>query len=113
MKPFHVIIGSNGEFRSYDIMGYLVDKWFEFCEKAEIFQEEPEDFWKIPTNKEEYKKWVDLELKYQFWSRYEYELILEQYPPNNKKERIDIYWQCQLNMDLIVDIFIENISYKN
>lgn len=123
MKGFYVIIERNGEFRPYNIMPYLIDTWHEFLKKVESFQEESEDivsYWNIPGNFAEYRRWIDGELQYQFWGRCEYEIVLFPWPPKMNKdgyiedleqaEKIDVYWQCRMNLDTITDLFIENIN---
>lgn len=122
MKTFNVIIYdfNKKKFESYDIMPYLVRTWEEFVDKVIDFREETDNYWKLPTNFEEYKKWVKSRLQYQFWSRCEYELILSPWPPKENEEgeiileestaeKWDIYKQCEMNLDIITQIFTENI----
>lgn len=112
MIPFNVINENNGKFEPYDIMPYLINTWYDFCEKVESFQDDPGNYWKIPTTFEGYKTWVIRELKYMYWSRCQYEIQLLPWPHNEKDipKKVDIYWQCEMNIDTIVNIFISNIE---
>lgn len=123
MKSFNVIIYdfNSKKFESYDIMPYLLERWEEFLKKAQFVDEDPEGYWKIPTTFEEYKNWIDRELKYQYWGRCQYELVLSPWPPKeneegemileeNTAEKWDIYQQCMMNIDIISQIFIEIVN---
>lgn len=57
-------------------------------------------------NKDDFIKRLDLDLKYYFWSRCEYEIVLTAWidPKNNfKQEKIDVYDQVRLNWDVFTD----------
>ena len=113
-KSFNVIVESQGRFKAFDIMPYLLGSWGEFMEKAKELEDvyDPDDYWKIPETREDIKRWIDRELKYQFWSRCEYEIILSEWPnpKNNPGKKIDVYEQCAMNIEVITDIFIYNIG---
>ena len=88
MKSFNVIIYefNKKKFESYDIMPYLLRTWKEFLEKVQYFAEDPEGFWKVPVKFNEYKNWIDKQLKYQYWGRCQYELILTEWPPRENED---------------------------
>ncbi|MCH5166886.1 MAG: hypothetical protein J1F35_03250 [Erysipelotrichales bacterium] len=135
IEEFNVIIENNGKFEPYNIMNYLKNTWKEFVKnydeisKESDFNEDSEgnEYWKFPRTYKEIKKWVDNQLKYRYWGRCEYELVLSQWPyyeldedtskykkgtpiiPNDKGKKIDIYEQCKMNMDVIIKIFMNNI----
>ena len=132
VKEFNVIIENNGKFEPYNIMKYLKFKWKEFVKTYNKMVKDPDfdqidDYWKYPKTYKEIWSWVNIQLKYQYWSRCEYEMVLSQWPyyeldedtekykkgtaviPENKGKKIDVYWQCSMNMDTIVRIFIEDI----
>lgn len=115
MRQFNVIIEDMGKFVPYDMMPYLKRVWDNFRKKAVKKQDKLEDgdYWKYPETKEEIRKWVEREIKYQYWARCEYEIILSSWPPRTeeKGKKIDIYEQCMMNIDLIVQLFTEDI-YK-
>ena len=124
MREFNVIIENNGSFEPYNIMPYLQETWEEFKKKAlEISKEQPQgdnSYWKIPQTREEFRKWIKSQLQYQYWGRCQYEILLLRWPPrtddNNNitpdtpKKKIDIYEQCEMNLDTITDLFLENIE---
>ena len=116
-KKFYVICENFGRFERYDIMRYLMNAWKTHKERCAEFEGELEDdfakkYYTIPHTREEYKEWVTVSLKYMYWSRTEYEIQLLPWPHNEKDipKKVDIYWQCEMNMDLIVDIFLTNIE---
>lgn len=136
MKEFNVIIEDNGKFVPYDIMEYLKYKWEEFVKRYNEVSNDPDfdkfdAYWKFPETYPEIKRWVDNELKYQYWSRCEYEMILSPWPhreldidtPKYKKgtaiiiendsKKIDIYEQCKMNLDIITELFITEIYYDS
>lgn len=130
MKSFNVIKYdlNRKKFESYDIMPYLLETWKEFKDKYwemqatdPEFMENPSQYWKLPVTFEEYKQWVDNQLQYQYWARFQYELILSPWPCKenedgemildpNIAEKWDVYKQCQMNLDIITQIFSENID---
>ena len=130
MKEFNVLIEDNGKFKPYNIMRYLENSWDDFNirrQDIETPEEELDSYWKYPTNYEEIKDWVDRQLKYQYWARCEYEMVLSRWPyreldidtpkfkkgtaiiPENEGRKIDIYEQCKMNLDVITDLFIKEI----
>lgn len=82
----------------YDILPYLSQEWGELK----------------PGKKKEASKdlrgWVDSKLKYQFWSRCQYEMLVLPWPPGPKdsSKKVDVYDQCVPNLDLITRLFAEN-----
>ena len=122
MKSFNVIKYdfNKKKFEPYDIMPYLLAVWKEFLEKVQYVDEDPKGYWEVPITFYEYKNWIDNQLKYQYWGRCQYELILSEWPPKenedgemvldpNIAEKWDIYKQCEMNLDIITQIFTENI----
>ena len=63
------------------------------------------------SSKEEFAEKIDFELKYRYWSKCEWEIILSDWPPSNtfKKEKIDVYDQIKLNWNIFVDYVWENL----
>lgn len=99
-NKFYVILeeGCTGEFGYYDILPYLSQEWNELK----------------PKKKEEAKKdlqeWVDKTLKYRFWSRCQYEVLLLPWPSSDRDraKKVDVYWQASPNLELITRLFSEN-----
>lgn len=98
MKSFNVILEdyNHRTFIPYDVMPYLVDKYKESREKPKTF--------------EEFKKFVKDQSMYQWWARCEYEIVLQSWPTGKNEEKIDVYWQILLNIDLVTEILIENVK---
>lgn len=118
MKSFNVLIENNGKFEPYDIMPYLKSEWKSHVETIAQYGED--EYWRYPKTYKEIKNWITKTLKYRYWARCEYELILSTWPSytNERGEeiirtgsarKIDIWDQCEMNLDLIVRMFIEDI----
>lgn len=103
MKIFNVIIWDPNykKFISYDIVPYFVDTYKDLKERK---------YKKIPKTFDEFKKWVIEEARYQFWGRCEYEVILVDWPCQQKEEKIDVYWQIMMNIELITQLVIDSIQ---
>lgn len=129
IRPFNVIINEHNKFVNYDIMPYLentwnrfVDAWGELQTNPE-FLKDPDGWWKYPETDEEIKDWIIKELRYMFWAKCEYELILSPWPyrhledgtptlKSGEYKKIDIFEQCMMNIDIIVQLFKEDIYIK-
>ena len=102
MKSFNVIIYDPNlrEFVKYDIMPYLIRTYNEKKEKKET----------LPETFDEFKNFVKSESQYQFWARCEYEIILIDWPCQQKYEKWDVYKQIMMNLDIVTKVFMENIK---
>ena len=58
---------------------------------------------------EEFKKFVESNSMYMYWSRCEYEVILLDWPNQKTHKKIDIHWQIMNNIDLVTNILMENV----
>ena len=99
IQPFNVInfeINSS-KFEAYNVMPYLVD-----CYKKEKKDKRPITF-------DEFKKFVESNSMYKYWSRCEYEIILSDCPSNKHSKKIDVYWQIMNNIDVVTKILMENV----
>ena len=99
-NEFNVIVEdwNKKEFTSYNIMPYLMR-----CYK-ETKKDKPKTFG-------EFKEFVKSKCMYQFWSRCEYEIVLNSlFSGRTKEEKIDVYFQISLNIDIITKLLIENIN---
>ena len=99
IKSFNVInFGFNSnKFEAYDVMPYLV-----YCYKNEKKDKRPVTF-------DEFKKFVESNSMYRYWSRCEYEVILSDWPSQKTNEKIDVHWQIMNNIDLVTNILMENV----
>lgn len=95
MKSFNVIVENinKKEFVSYDVIPYLVNCYKEIKRGT-----------KKPVNFDEFKEFIKKNSMYQWWSRCEYEIILNSWPSNNNEKKIDVYWQIMMNIDIITEI---------
>ena len=98
MKQFNIIVEdiNSRQFVSYDVIPYLVDRYKEAKTKPKTF--------------EEFKVFVKKESMYQWWSRCEYEVILKSWPTGNIEKKIDVHWQVMMNIDIIAEILMEEVS---
>lgn len=98
MKNFNVIVYdfNKQDFIPYDVMPYLVRCYNKASNKPKTF--------------EEFKKFIERESKYQWWSRCEYEIILESWPNTNVNEKWDVHRQVMMNIDIITSILMDNVN---
>ena len=101
MKQFNVIIEdiNSKKFVPYDVMPYLVQCYYE--------AEETDD---RPGTLEEFKVFIKRHSMYRWWSRCEYEIVLQSWPTGNNEKKIDVYWQIMMNIDLITEILMKEID---
>lgn len=83
------------KFEEYDVMDYFIEKYNTARKK--------------PVTFEEFKKFVESESAYMFWSRCEYEIILADWPNQKHAEKWDIHRQVMMNIDVITKILMENV----
>lgn len=67
------------------------------------------------TNKDLFTKFIDIELKYHFWSKCQYEFIVIDWPYSETVEssnpvKVDIYQQLKPNIPIIVDLLWQDVS---
>lgn len=77
--------------------GYLLDELKKMKNESE--------------SKEEFLDKMDRELKYRFWSKCEWEIILSDWPPSKKfnEKKVDVYQQIRLNWDVFGDYVWKNL----
>ena len=98
MKHFYVInedINSK-KFVPYDVMPYLL----ECYDKAEH----------KPITFKEFKTFIENKSRYMWWSRCEYEIVLQSWPTGKIEKKIDIYYQLMMNIDIVTETLISNIN---
>lgn len=126
MKSFNVInFNFNAkQFEAYDVIPYFVNsyndrvqKYHEIELEASMSKTQKEfdeykdvlEYWKIPVSFHEFKKFIQDEARYQFWSRCEYEIILVDWPCQKTEEKWDIYDQIMMNLDIITQIVMDSV----
>ena len=102
---FNVIIWEPNRkvFEPYDVMPYLRD-----CYK----KTKKSKYKKTPETEQEFTKFVKDELTYQFWGRCEYEVILKDWPCGTTEDKIDIFEQCAMNIELISRLLMEDVNAR-
>lgn len=110
--PFNCIIFdiNHREFEPYDVMPYFLREWRAIKKNAKPYTED--EYRGKPQNREELKQWFLRKSQYMFWSRCEYEIIVAGWPCTDVTRKIDIHDQIKMNIDVILDIFINNIDFK-
>lgn len=100
MKKFNVIVENINRraFTSYDVIPYLVKQYHKSKNK--------------PKTLDEFKKFILGESMYQWWSRCEYEIVLETWPTSDVNKKIDVHWQVQMNIDIISEIVMDECLNK-
>ena len=90
----------------YDVLPYLRNRLEERIEKN---KKDEDEYFKVPKSFDEFKKFVEDESLYQFWSRCEYEIILKDWPCGKTEEKWDIYDQIMMNLDIITNLLMETV----
>ena len=101
INEYNVIVEdyNKKEFVSYDVMPYLMRCYEETRKK-----DKPKTF-------EEFKEFIRSKSMYQYWCRCEYEIVLNSlFSGRTKEEKIDVYFQISLNIDVVTKLLIENIN---
>lgn len=65
-----------------------------------------------PINKEQWRAFIEREGKYRFWSRCEYEIIISSWPPRDKSSKVDVWFQINNNIDLLINVLMMEFSNK-
>ena len=97
MKTFNVINYSinKQKFEPYNVIPYLVNCYEESKNK--------------PKTYDEFKKFVERQSLYQYWSRCEYEIILVDWPCQNHEEKWDVHNQIMMNLDTVTSILMQEL----
>lgn len=64
--------------------------------------------------KQEFKDWLLREFRYYYWSKSECEIVVGGLHIKNENElqKIDIFYQLEPNIDIIVDYIIKELNFK-
>ena len=98
MSRFNVVVYNfnEGKFEPYDIIPYLKKSYYNEDEKPSTF--------------EEFKNFVLRRSACQWWVRCEYEIILVDWPNKSHAEKWDVHKQVEMNIDVITDLLIKEVS---
>lgn len=63
-----------------------------------------------PKTFDEFKKFIEAESRYPWWSRCEYEIMLRGWPNEATCEKIDVHKQVMMNIDAIAEILMKELK---
>ena len=122
MKSYFVLLRdfNSNKTVKHDIMPYILQTYKE-CEKKKFWWmfDDPKI---APIAKEDFKYFVERVCKHMYWSRCEYEWLMISWPPGkmdtleqcqkiiNSSTKIDAWDQIEMNLDIVTNVFIENIN---
>ena len=95
----------------YDINGKQFIVWDVIPYVKDRYKELPLS--RRPETWDEFKEFIKKESMYQFWSRCEYEIVLQSWPTGNAEKKIDVYDQVLNNLDLVALALSNAINLKN
>lgn len=104
IAPFYVLLWdfNKKEIEQFDIMKPLLNGFKQ--EKKRHFRVYGEG--KVPETFDEYKKFILSYCQCHFWSKCEYEILVNGFPPNGESKKIDAFYQIKMNIDIITQHFI-------
>lgn len=122
MKSYFVLLHdfNRNEAIKHDIMPNILLA-YKGCKKKQFWWmfDKPEI---APVTKEDFKHFVERVCKYIYWARCEYEWLMIDWPPGkmdtleqcqkiiNSSIKIDAWKQIEMNLDVVTDIFVQNIK---
>lgn len=120
MTKFNVLTWdfNTDKLKHYNIIPYFIERYKERVERSEDetikynIDNYPEykTRFDIPQTIDEFKKFVEDESMYMFWSRCEWEMIIHGWPLKREEYKIDVHEQIMMNIDVIVDILYKEIN---
>ena len=122
MKSYFVLLRdfNSNETVKHDIMPYILQTYKECEEKKFWWMFDDPKIAQIA--KEDFKYFVERVCKRMYWSRCEYEWLMISWPLGkmdtleqcqkiiNSSTKIDAWDQIEMNLDIVTDVFIENIN---
>lgn len=104
MKEFNVLVWdiNSDKLVKYDVLPYFRE-CYDDCRKVDR-----------PSTREQWEEFVQRRGMYMYWSRCQYEIIVSSWPPGKKDNsiKIDVWYQIENNIDLIVDILMSEYNGK-
>lgn len=103
MKQFNVMLWDFNldTIVPYDVMPYFLNCYKERKKK----KSQP-----TPETLDDFRKLIESESRYRFWSRCEYEMICNRWPKGKKELKIDIHQQVMMNIDLIAKLLHDEVK---
>ena len=99
-KSFYVL---NWDFNSDKLVHYDILPYFRECYKKLSKA-------KRPVSINEWKEFIKSNGRYRYWARCEYEIIITGWPQQNRKVKVDVWRQIEMNINIIVDILMEEFN---
>lgn len=123
MKSYFVLLRdfNSNKTVKHDIMPYILQTYKE-CEEKKFWWMFDDPKIAPIAKKKDFKHFVERVCKHMYWSRCEYEWLMISWPPGkmdtleqcqkiiNSSTKIDAWEQIEMNLDIITDVFIENIK---
>jgi len=108
-KTFYVLTWDFNQdtIEHYDVLPYFRRRYVEL---VEINKENRDYYRKAPKTFDEFKKFVEDESRYNFWSRCEYEMIIHGWPVEKNEYKIDVHEQIMMNIDVITKILYDEFT---
>ena len=105
-KKFNVLAWdfNSDSLRIYDVMPYLRSCYAKRTGRRSFGIDK---YGGRPKTRSEFRDFVDIESKYMFWSRCQWEIICHGLPVQKNEHKLDVYEQIKMNIDIIVDILYE------
>ncbi len=97
----------------YDVLPYLRNRYKDRVENFKKYSKEDNKYIFVPKTLDEFKKFVENESMYMFWSRCEYEMICHGWPAQKNDYKLDVYEQIMMNIDVIVNILFDELNKNN
>ena len=88
-----------GDFNSKEIQTYNIFDHYRF-------KEDCDDIWKyFEGNRPVFESEIKKNLRYYFWSKCEWEVVIQHWPPSEhfRDKKIDVYDQVMMNWDIFID----------
>lgn len=120
MTKFNVLTWdfNTDKLEHYDIIPYFIERYKERVERSEDetikynidnYPEYKARFG-VPETIDDFKKFVEDESMYMFWSRCEWEMIIHGWPVQREEYKIDVHEQIMMNIDVITDILYKELN---
>ena len=116
MKKFNVLRWdfNHDELIYYDVLPYFRNRYKDRIKKSEKYKGTNEndfnEYFKVPETLGEFKKFIENESRYQFWSRCEYEMICHGWPQQKNDYKLDVHEQVMMNINIVADILYNEVN---
>lgn len=86
------------KFERYNVIPYIIGSYNKLKEDNK------------PKTFEEFREYIKDIAMYRWWLRDEFEIMTEECPNQKPRNKLDVYWQVIMNLDLIVHIVMKIIK---